>query len=186
MTENFDSNQIRVGDPERSEALDRLGEHFANGYLDVNEFEERTGRAATARTQADLSALFGDLPGGQSQQAPVPATRETGSTVAHTTAEQDADRELEEVLERKKKLNRDLGILWSITLVAFFLGMFAFDWDFFWVVFPIAGLLTWGLYEYYDIGDEEDDVLDEILEERSKERAERLRIAHQRRKELGK
>ena len=181
MTENFDPNQMRVGDSERSEALDRLGEHFANGYLDVHEFEERTGQAAAARTQADLSALFGDLPGGQSQQAPVPARRETGTTV-----EQDADRELEEVLERKKKLNRALGILWSITLVGFFLGMFAFQWEFFWVVFPIAGLLTWVLYEYYDIGDEEDDVLDEILEERSKERAERLRIAHQRRKELGK
>lgn len=186
MPENFDPSQIRVGDPERSEALDRLGEHFANGYLDVNEFEERTGRAATARTRADLSALFGDLPGGQSQQAPVLATRETGSTFAHTTAEQDADRELEEVLERKKKLNRALGILWSITMAAFFLWLFVFEGDYFWVVFPVAGVLTWGLYEYYDIGDEEDDMLDKILEERSKERAERLRIANRRRKELGK
>jgi len=105
---------------------------------------------------------------------------------AHTTAEQDADRELEEVLERKKKLDRALGILWSVTTAAFFLGLFAFDWDFFWVVFPIAGLLTWGLYEFYDIGDEEDDMLDKILEDRSKERAERLRIAYERRKELGK
>lgn len=181
MTENFDPNQVRVGDPERSEALDRLGEHFANGYLDVNEFEERTGRAAAAQTQADLSALFGDLPGGQSQKAPLPATREAG-----TTAEQDADRELEEVLERKKKLNRALGILWSITMAAFFLWLFVFEGDYFWVVFPVAGMLTWGLYSYYDIGDEEDEMLDKILEDRGKERAERLRIAHQRRKELGK
>jgi len=42
------------------------------------------------------------------------------------------------------------------------------------------------LYEFYDIGDEEDDMLDKILEDRSKERAERLRIAYERRKELGK
>lgn len=181
MPENFDPNQMRVGDPERSEALDRLGEHFANGYLDVNEFEERTGRAAAARTKADLSSLFGDLPGGQSQQAPVPAKRETRSIT-----EQDADRELDEALERKKKLNRALGILWSITMAAFFLWLFVFEGDYFWVVFPIAGLLTWGLYSYYDIGDEEDEMLDKILEERSKERAERLRIANQRRKELGK
>ena len=90
------------------------------------------------------------------------------------------------MLERKKKLNRALGILWSITLVVFFVGLFAFEWDFFWVVFPIAGLLTWGLYSYYDIGDEEDEMLDKILEDRGKERAERLRIAHQRRKDLGK
>ncbi|WP_296149132.1 DUF1707 domain-containing protein [uncultured Corynebacterium sp.] len=183
MTENFDPNQVRVGDPERSEALDRLGEHFANGYLDVNEFEERTGRAAAARTRADLTALFGDLPGGQAQQAPVPATVENGSTVANAEY---SDRELDEALDRKKKLNRALGILWSITMAAFFLWLFVFEGDYFWVVFPVAGMLTWGLYSYYDIGDEEDEMLDKILEDRGKERAERLRIAHQRRKELGK
>lgn len=183
MTENFDPNQVRVGDPERSEALDRLGEHFANGYLDVNEFEERTGRAAAARTRADLSALFGDLPGGQAQQVPVPATNENGSTVANAEY---SDRELDEALDRKKKLNRALGILWSITMAAFFLWLFVFEGDYFWVVFPVAGVLTWGLYSYYDIGDEEDEMLDKILEDRGKERAERLRIAHERRKELGK
>ncbi len=186
MSENFDPSQMRVGDPERSEALDRLGEHFANGYLDVHEFEERTGRAAVARTKADLSALFGDLPGGQNQQAPVPATREHSGSPYRAVAESEAQRELDDLLGQKKKLDRALGILWAFTLALFFLGLFVFEWEFFWVVFPIAGLLTWGLYEYYDIGDEEDDVLDEILEERSKERAERLRIAHQRRKELGK
>nr|VDG62876.1 Domain of uncharacterised function (DUF1707) [Streptococcus thermophilus] len=34
-------DEIRVGDAERSEALDRLGTLFADGYLDVGEFEER-------------------------------------------------------------------------------------------------------------------------------------------------
>lgn len=184
MTEQFDPSQMRVGDPERSEALDRLGEHFANGYLTVHEFEERTGQAATARTRSDLSALFGDLPGGSSQKAPVPARMEKSQDVE--PAHDDADRELEELLGRKKKLNRALGIMWSVTMVAFFLGLFVFEWDLFWVVFPIAGVLTWGLYEFYDIGEDEDDLLDEILEERSSERAERLRIAHERRKELGK
>lgn len=185
MTEQFDPSQMRVGDPERSEALDRLGEHFANGYLTIHEFEERTGQAATARTQSDLSALFGDLPGGNTQTAPVPARVENSRGVEPTSSD-DADRELEELLGRKKKLNRALGIMWSVTMVAFFLGLFVFEWDLFWVVFPIAGVLTWGLYEFYDIGEDEDDLLDEILEERSSERAERLRIAHERRKELGK
>lgn len=186
MSEQFDPSQMRVGDPERTEALDRLGEHFANGYLTVHEFEERTGQAATARTQSDLSALFGDLPGGGSPTDPVPARIEQGQAVEHDPGSAEAERELEEVLERKKKLNRALGILWSVTMAAFFLGLFVFEWDFFWAVFPVAGVLTWGLYEFYDIGDEEDDLLDEILEERNKERAERLRIAHERRKELGK
>lgn len=185
MAENFDPNQMRVGDPERSAALDRLGEHFANGYLTVHEFEERTGQAASARTQSDLSALFGDLPGGNSSTAPVPAPVEQGQAIENTKEVEEADRELDELLGRKEKLNRALGILWSVTLVIFFLSLFAFDWDYFWVVFPVAGLLTWGLYEFYDIGEEEDDLLEEILEERNSERAKRLRIAHERRKELG-
>ena len=32
-------DEIRVGDAERSDALDRLGTLFADGYLDVGEFE---------------------------------------------------------------------------------------------------------------------------------------------------
>lgn len=186
MTEQFDPSKIRVGDPERSEALDRLGEYFANGYLTVQEFDDRTGRAAAARTQSDLSALFGDLPGAGSQTAPAPAKIEHGSSVEQDGRADDLQRELDNLVERKRKLNRALGLLWSLTLAAFFLSLFVFDWSFFWVVFPIAGVLTWGLYEFYDIGEEEDDILDEILEERNSERAERLRIAHERRKELGK
>lgn len=55
-------DEIRVGDAERSDALDRLGTLFANGYLDVGEFEERTGQAAVACTRGELSMLFDDLP----------------------------------------------------------------------------------------------------------------------------
>ena len=55
-------DEVRVGDAERSEALDRLGTLFADGYLDVGEFEERTGQAAVARTRGELSMLFDDLP----------------------------------------------------------------------------------------------------------------------------
>ncbi len=186
MTDQFDASQMRVGDSERSEALDRLGEHFANGYLDVNEFEERTGQAAVARTQADLSGLFGDLPGVDTQQAPVPARREQSSALHQSAAEGDAQRELSEMLGQKKKLDRALGMLWAFTLVLFFLGLFVFDWEFFWVVFPVAGFASWGLYEFYGISDEEDEMLEEMAEEEKSERAERLRIAYERRKELGK
>lgn len=183
MSDQLDPSQIRVGDAERSEALDQLGEHFANGYLDVNEFEERTGQAAAARTRADLSALFGDLPGVDTQRASVPATR---NQLNHSVAESEAERELEEMLGQKKKLDRALGILWAFTLVLFFLGLFVFDWEFFWVVFPVAGFASWGLYEFYGISDEEDEMLEELAKDEKSERAERLRIAYERRKELGK
>ena len=160
-----DPSKVRVGNEERTAALDRLGDHFAKGYLDLSEFEERTAQAAVARTRADLAALFGDMPGGEETSISTP--------------------ELDDMLVRKKKLDRALGVLWSLTMVLFFVGLFALGWDYFWVVFPIAGLASWGLYEFYGISDEEDEVLEEIMEDERLSRAERLRIEKERRKELG-
>jgi hypothetical protein len=53
---------LRVSDAERQVVADRLGEHFAEGRLDQAEFDERAGRAMSAKTRADLSGLFDDLP----------------------------------------------------------------------------------------------------------------------------
>ena len=53
---------LRVSDAERQAVADRLGEHFAEGRLDQAEFDERAGRAMSAKTRADLSGLFSDLP----------------------------------------------------------------------------------------------------------------------------
>ena len=41
---------------------DRLSQHFADGRLDQAEFDDRVGRAMNAKTRADLSDLFSDLP----------------------------------------------------------------------------------------------------------------------------
>jgi Domain of unknown function (DUF1707) len=53
---------MRVGDAERRAAADRLAEHFADGRLDQAEFDERISRAMSAKTRADLTDLFTDLP----------------------------------------------------------------------------------------------------------------------------
>ena len=53
---------VRIGDAERDEALDRLGDHFAAGRLTREEFDERTEQAIGARFDSDLEALFRDLP----------------------------------------------------------------------------------------------------------------------------
>jgi len=53
---------MRVGDAERDEAARALGEHFANGRLDREEYDERLELAFAARTGNDLAALFRDLP----------------------------------------------------------------------------------------------------------------------------
>ena len=53
---------MRVSDAERQAVTDRLAEHFSSGRLDQAEFDERVGRAMTAKTRADLTGLFDDLP----------------------------------------------------------------------------------------------------------------------------
>ena len=42
--------------------MERLGNHFADGYLDVDEFSKRAESAASANTRAELQTLFADLP----------------------------------------------------------------------------------------------------------------------------
>ena len=53
---------MRVSDAERQSVADRLAEHFSSGRLDQSEFDERVGRAMSAKTRADLNGLFDDLP----------------------------------------------------------------------------------------------------------------------------
>jgi hypothetical protein len=58
----YSDQHLRVSDAERQAVTDRLAEHFADGRLDQAEFDERVGRAMSAKTRADLSGLFSDLP----------------------------------------------------------------------------------------------------------------------------
>ena len=58
----YSDEHIRVSDAERQAVTDRLAEHFADGRLDQAEFDERVGRATSAKTRADLNGLFDDLP----------------------------------------------------------------------------------------------------------------------------
>jgi Domain of unknown function (DUF1707) len=58
----YSDQHLRVSDAERQAVADRLSEHFAAGRLDQAEFDERVGRAMSAKTRADLSGLFADLP----------------------------------------------------------------------------------------------------------------------------
>jgi hypothetical protein len=53
---------LRVGDADRTAALDALGVHLGAGRLDVDEFGDRSERAALAVHRSDLEALFTDLP----------------------------------------------------------------------------------------------------------------------------
>jgi hypothetical protein len=56
------SPQTRIGDVERDAAAAALGDHYAAGRLDHDEYSERLDAAWSARTRADLDMLFHDLP----------------------------------------------------------------------------------------------------------------------------
>jgi hypothetical protein len=53
---------MRVSDAERQAIADRLAVHYADGRLDQLEFDERCGRAMSAKTRGDLDGLLDDLP----------------------------------------------------------------------------------------------------------------------------
>jgi Domain of unknown function (DUF1707) len=54
--------ELRIGDAERESAVVALGEHYAAGRLNKDEFDERTAVALTAPTHSALAPLFLDLP----------------------------------------------------------------------------------------------------------------------------
>ena len=163
-------DEIRVGDAERSEALDRMGTLFADGYLDVREFEERTGQAAVARTRGELSMLFDDLPA-----EPIALEERTPSEV-----------ELDEKLAAKRKMDTAIYTTLIGGLAVYFVPQIGLDLDYAWVVWPMMGALAVAWYAVFDISDEEDKILEELLEKERSDRAERLKLAAERRKELGK
>jgi GntR family transcriptional regulator len=66
----YSDQHVRASDAEREAVADRLAEFFAAGRLDQAEFDDRVGRAMSAKTRADLSALFADLPGGGTAVVP--------------------------------------------------------------------------------------------------------------------
>jgi len=65
----------RIGDAEREVATARLGDHFAAGRLDHEEYDERLDAIWSARTRADLDQVFWDLPALAAPRPTPPAVR---------------------------------------------------------------------------------------------------------------
>ena len=62
MTRNYRPAAMRASDADRDAVVSDLSEHFQAGRLTAGEFDERTGRALTARTWGELGELASDLP----------------------------------------------------------------------------------------------------------------------------
>jgi hypothetical protein len=69
---------MKASDADRDAVLSVLSEHFQAGRLTADEFEDRTGRALTARTWGELRNLLQDL--SASPAGPrIPVTAATGA-----------------------------------------------------------------------------------------------------------
>jgi hypothetical protein len=67
------SDSLRVGDAEREAVAAELREHYAQGRLSMDDFNERLDAAYAARTRGDLDKLISDLPHANPAGTPLPA-----------------------------------------------------------------------------------------------------------------
>lgn len=170
--------------------MDRLGNYFADGYLDVDEFSERTEAAATARNASQLERLFADLPSatdpaGSPSTAISPSASAAVSDASASAAvsRTDSDQELDRLLRKGEKLKIFDGVAFVIGIAT--LGLLIFtDLDYVWAGFILATAIAIGGRMVLDISDEEEDILEELSESESKRRAERLRLAAEKRREI--
>jgi hypothetical protein len=63
---------LRIGDAEREAAAASLREHYAQGRLTLEEFNERLDAVYKATTQSQLSLITRDLPHAAAPSAPLP------------------------------------------------------------------------------------------------------------------
>jgi len=69
---------LRIGDAEREAAATELREHYAQGRLTLEEFNQRLDAVFKAATQRDLNLLTNDLPHATAPSAPLPVASAAG------------------------------------------------------------------------------------------------------------
>lgn len=69
MDEQTPQDQLRVGDADRERVAERLRSAYAEGRLDLAEYDDRVRQAWAARTYGELDRLTGDLPAGGTEPA---------------------------------------------------------------------------------------------------------------------
>lgn len=167
--------EIRIGNSERSQALEALGEHFTVGRLDQPEYEERVSAAAAAKTRSELSELFTDLP------EPTPFGPGDGSAGADTTPRISSPAPVRRASRGPgTKIVQTLSLFAGGGTVVLFFVLLAVGVPNAWLVFILFPLLIGGLRIWSGI-DNDDDQAGVDHDERSRRRD----IESRRRKELG-
>ncbi|WP_305092693.1 DUF1707 domain-containing protein [Prescottella sp. R16] len=190
MTGASGDSGLRLSDDERLHALTAIGEHYAAGRLDVDEFYERTGSIAAARTLDGVQPSFRDLPGGVPLRADsgaivkVPFTASGTADAAVPAPPQSTETELASLLRRGKWIESLDWLVLGLTLVAFLILNNVVDWDYAWVVWPSL-IVTLGLPRMIlGFSDSDEELYDELKESEDESRRKRLREAAERIKEL--
>lgn len=62
MVDRHSDDDLRVGNPERERAITLLNDSFSSGYLEIAEFEDRSGLVYAAKTRRELRKVLEDLP----------------------------------------------------------------------------------------------------------------------------
>jgi hypothetical protein len=68
------TDSMRVGDSERESVAAELREHYAQGRLTLEDFNQRLDAALAAKTRGDLDRLISDLPHVNPPGAPLPVS----------------------------------------------------------------------------------------------------------------
>ncbi|MHC3003566.1 DUF1707 SHOCT-like domain-containing protein [Gordonia metallireducens] len=78
MVDRHSDDDLRVGNPERERAIALLNDAFTSGYLEIVEFEDRSGLVYTAKTRRELRAVLEDLPSAAKLFPELPAVTPSG------------------------------------------------------------------------------------------------------------
>ncbi len=73
MVDRHSDDDLRVGNPERERAITLLNDSFSSGYLEIAEFEDRSGLVYAAKTRRELRKVLEDLPSATMLFPPAPA-----------------------------------------------------------------------------------------------------------------
>lgn len=85
-TDAMTVNHGKIGDTERDRAVEALGVHFAQGRLQLDEYERRTDQALYAETLDELDQVFIDLPLPRYDSVMEPYRRAQAPTSVPTTS----------------------------------------------------------------------------------------------------
>ncbi|NKY54796.1 DUF1707 SHOCT-like domain-containing protein [Nocardia flavorosea] len=187
MTGEVPPDDLRLGDGDRLHALNVLAEHYAAGRLSTDEFYDRSGEIAVARTLGAASEPFRGLPGG------VPLENVDGR-VRVVAAEPEAlpaipagsaEAELTTLRSRGALVESLDWLIIGATLVAFLVLQLVVDWDYAWLVWPSL-IVTLSIPRVVlRFSDADEEIYEELKESDAAARKKRLGMAAERIRELG-